>query len=98
MEHATISDEIRKILVALSEEQQAFLVRATAFRFRTPSTLMRSTPQEVTRRQHQIVVEADQQREKGQVKGMAIAKRAVEGTTHNPNIVTTMLLITIASF
>ncbi|CAL1702976.1 unnamed protein product [Somion occarium] len=58
MDYASISDDIRRIMVALLDEHSSLL--------------------ELARRKRKTIDEANRQREKGQVQGLAMTKKAVE--------------------
>ena len=79
-DYAQVEDQIRKLWVQLMHDQQTLLART----YLTMLYLVQPNPsalfiQDISKERQKASQRNDSEREKGQVKGLAIAKKAVEG-------------------
>lgn len=83
LQYAQVDDHIRKLWLQLQHEHQTIQVSFTGrdrkLRGRYDD---KRVAQALAEKKNTAMVSNDLEREKGQVKGMAIAKKAVEGEDH----------------
>lgn len=79
IEYAQVDDHIRKLWLQLQQEQQKLLVSLLVVPGTGCVCIDVDWVQLLSEKKHKAMIETDREREKGQVKGMAIAKKAVEG-------------------
>lgn len=77
LEYAQVDDQIRKLWLQLQQEQHKLLV--SLFISVGCANGLTVVAQLLSERKHKSMTDNDREREKGQVKGMAITKKAVEG-------------------
>ena len=90
-EYAVVEDEIRKLLLQLLREQQKICVCVLHYSLsdRRRDDCIR---QDLAEAKHKKMVESEKARERGHVQGMAVAKKAMEGTLVRPSVLRMLAL------